>query len=164
MVPLTDRGRPDEISNGKDSHGEGDPGTLSKDTVFHLLQSGRRRAILRYLLDREGFEVVQMRDVAEAVAAWEHGKSVEQLLSDERQRVYISLYQSHLPKLAEQRIVEYNRSRGFIETTDLTAVLEPYLEDGLHAEGELTVDDTATGTGDDGEQPNLGTVISSLFD
>jgi hypothetical protein len=120
---------------------DSDPATatsISKDDAFHLLQNARRRAVLRYLADHDD-ERFRMRDLAEEVAAWEHDTTVRQLTSDERQRVYIALYQSHLPKLDEHGIIAYNQSRGVVERTELTRVLEPYLEDGLHAETELTV-------------------------
>jgi hypothetical protein len=122
--------------------GEGtdtDVRSVSKDDAFHLLQNARRRAVLRFMAEHAEEDRFQMRDLAEEVAAWEHDTTVRQLTSDERQRVYIALYQSHLPKLDEHGIIAYNQSRGVVETTELTPVLDPYLEDGLHAETELTV-------------------------
>lgn len=124
---------------------------LSKDDVFHLLQCGRRRAVLRILSANDDQSVFRMRDVAEAVAAWEHDTTVAKLHSDQRQRVYISLYQSHLPKLDEHGVIAYDQSRGIIQPRPLLAVLEPYLGDGSVASEQLTVAtadaDEATGTG-----------------
>jgi len=99
---------------------------LSQDDVFHLLQTPRRRYVLRYLKEREG--PVEMRDIAEQVAAWENDTTVEALTSDERQRVYIPLYQSHLPKLDEEGVVEYDQSRGIVERTELANRFDRYLE------------------------------------
>jgi len=98
---------------------------LSKDKIFHLLQTPRRRYVLRYLKEFDG--VVEMRDLAEQVAAWENDTTVQALTSDERQRVYIPLYQSHLPKLDEEGIIEYNQSRGTVERTKLADQLDQYL-------------------------------------
>ena len=98
---------------------------LSKDKIFHLLQTPRRRHVLRYLKDCDG--IVEMRDIAEQVAAWENETTVQALTSDERQRVYIPLYQSHLPKLDEEGIIEYNQSRGTVERTKLADQLDQYL-------------------------------------
>jgi DNA-binding transcriptional ArsR family regulator len=89
---------------------------LPEDELFHVLQNERRRAVLRYLDGRE--EVVRMRDVAEQIAAWEYDTTVALLDSDERQRVYISLYQSHLPKLDDAGIVEYDQARGNVRLTE----------------------------------------------
>lgn len=107
--------------------------SISKDDLFHLLQNGRRRAVLRYFAAHPDQEEFNMRTVAEAIAAWENETTVEQLGSDQRQRVYIALYQSHLPKLDDYGVIEYNQSRGLIVPTPLTALFEPYLEEGFEA-------------------------------
>jgi putative lipase involved disintegration of autophagic bodies len=103
------------------------PETISKDAAFHLLQNSRRRAVLRYLIDNDD-DVYSMREVTEQVAAWENDTTIAELTSNERQRVYIALYQSHLPKLNETNIIEYNRDRGTLAPTPLLFVLEPYLD------------------------------------
>lgn len=102
--------------------------SLSRDDTFHILQNERRRRVLQYLSNTEG--AVDMRDIAEQVAAWEHDTTVQQLTSDQRQRVYIALYQSHLPKLADFDLITYNRSRGIVERTPLADQVAQYLETG----------------------------------
>lgn len=99
---------------------------LSKDDVFHVLQNERRRLVLEYLDGEDG--PVKMRDVAEQVAAWEHDTTVQALHSDQRQRVYIALYQSHLPKLDDLGIIEYNQPRGVVEPTEITDEIAGYLD------------------------------------
>jgi hypothetical protein len=100
--------------------------SLSNDDLFHLLSNRRRRDVLRYLSAHEGR--VDMRDIAERIAAWEHDIEVQNLRSKQRQRVYIALYQSHLPKLSEFGVIEYDRSRGHVERTALAGQLDPYLD------------------------------------
>ena len=102
------------------------PVELSEDQIYHLLQNERRRNVLRYLHDAD--EQVSMRDIAEQVAAWENDSTVQAITSNERQRVYIPLYQSHLPKLDEEEIIEYDQSRGTVRKTELADVLYDYLE------------------------------------
>jgi len=102
------------------------PTELSKDKIFHVLQTQRRRDALRYLKDNEG--PVEMRTLAEQVAAWENDTTVEALASDERQRVYIALYQSHLPKLDKEGVIEYNQRRGVVKRGPLAEQFDPYLE------------------------------------
>lgn len=106
---------------------------LSKDQMFHLLSNQRRRDVLRYLAAHEG--PVDMRDVAERVAAQEHDTTVKQLTSDERQRVYIALYQTHLPKLDDHGIIAYDQSRGVLERTERANQLDPYLDDSDETTG-----------------------------
>lgn len=115
--------------------------TIAKDDLFHLLQNSRRRAVLRYFIVHSEREEFNMRTIAEEIAAWENDISVDQLHSDQRQRVYIALYQSHLPKLDEYGVIEYNQSRGIVKPTSLTALFEPYLEPEFRTE---TVDQRIT--------------------
>ncbi|WP_458187825.1 DUF7344 domain-containing protein [Haladaptatus sp. NG-WS-4] len=117
---------------------------LTKDKIFHILQTQRRRDALRYLKENDG--PVEMRDLAEQVAAWENDTTLQALASDERQRVYIALYQSHLPKLDKEGIIEYNQSRGVVERGPLAEQFDPYLEtpssdDTDDADVEVETDD-----------------------
>lgn len=131
--------------------------SISKDDLFHLLQNGRRRAVLRYFASHPEQEEFNMRTVAEAIAAWENETTVEQLSSDQRQRVYIALYQSHLPKLDEYGVIEYNQSRGQIVPTPLTALFAPYLEaefDAAPLDQRITISD---------DRSSIGSVVRSLL-
>lgn len=125
---------------------------LSTDRIFHLLQNERRRATLRYLQDTDG--VVDMRDIVEHVAAEEYDTDVRSLSSTERQRVYIALYQSHLPKLADSGVIEYDQSRGHVERTALADALDPYLTD---QSGQSEVDIT------EDRQPWTGYYLGASF-
>ena len=113
---------------------------LPRDKIFHILQTQRRRDALRYLKDNEG--PVEMRTLAEQVAAWENDTTVAELSSDERQRVYIALYQSHLPKLAEEGIIEYEKGRGIVERGPVADQFDPYL-DAPAEDHEASTDDVA---------------------
>lgn len=80
-----------------------------------------------------------MADLAEQVAAWEHDTTVAGLSSKQRQRVYIPLYQTHLPKLDEAGLIEYDQRRGDIVPKEQLHQVTPYLppEDGVTEEREL---------------------------
>ena len=119
---------------------EDEPVALTKDKIFHILQTQRRRHALRYLKEHD--TPVEMRDLAEQVAAWENDTTVQALASDERQRVYIALYQSHLPKLDEEGIIEYNKSRGIVERGQLADEFDPYLEPTEDADADTDVSET----------------------
>lgn len=100
--------------------------SLNKDDIFHILQNERRRQVLDHLKEVEG--KVEMREIAEKIAAWENNTTVDNLYSDQRQRVYIALYQSHLPKLDDLGVIEYNQPRGTIEPTPLLEEVTKYLD------------------------------------
>jgi len=101
--------------------------TLSQDEVFEVLKSPRRRYAL-YYLRQEGGET-ELSDLTEQVAAWENETTVAGLTTEQRKRVYISLYQTHLPKLDEADIVEYDRDAGVVRLGEHASDLNLYLGD-----------------------------------
>jgi len=100
---------------------------LSRDRVFDILSSPRRRYVLYFLRTEES--PIQLTDLAEHVAAWENDTTVEELSSQQRKRVYVSLYQTHLPKLAEAGLVEYDDESGEVAVAGRTSAIDPYLGD-----------------------------------
>lgn len=102
-------------------------GGLTQDLVFEVLKSPRRRYVLYYLRKNGGW--VDLSEVTEQVAAWENDTTIEGLESEQRKRVYISLYQTHLPKLDEAGVVEYDQTRGVIRLADRANELDDYLSD-----------------------------------
>ncbi|WP_276301485.1 DUF7344 domain-containing protein [Halorussus lipolyticus] len=100
---------------------------LSQDEVFEVLKSPRRRYAL-YYLRQEGGET-ELSDLTEQVAAWENETTPAGLSTEQRKRVYISLYQTHLPKLDEADIVEYDRDEGVVRLGDRASDLDIYLGD-----------------------------------
>lgn len=112
-------------ANAGETTDDGEFEPLHKDTVYHLLQNERRRLALRYL--REIDPETDLGEMAVQVAAWENGATTEEVTSDMRQRVYIALYQSHLPKLSEEGVLDYDKDRKVIRRTDAAAQLDRYL-------------------------------------
>lgn len=110
---------------------EEDSGThrLSDDQIYEIVYNRRRRWIIRYLLDGDGTATVS--DLAEHIAARENEISIRELSSNERKRVYVGLYQSHLPMLDEMGVIEYNKNRGTLSKTESLNELEPYIDASL---------------------------------
>lgn len=98
---------------------------VAKDMIFDLLSSPRRRFIL-YYLHEEG-DGLTLHDLADQVGAWEYEKDVDELSTQERKRVYVSLYQTHIPKLAESDVIHYDEDSGVIELTPHVDEFGPYL-------------------------------------
>jgi DNA-binding transcriptional ArsR family regulator len=90
--------------------------TRSKDDLFQILSNSRRRYII-YYLSQEG-DALSLKDLATKIAAVESDVPEAEITSDERQRVYISLYQTHLPKLEEADIVTYDEDERTVALTD----------------------------------------------
>jgi hypothetical protein len=114
-----------EVTDGSQPS-RGKSANLSTEDVYEILSNRRRRYAIHYLKQTDG--PVDISTLAEKVAAWENGKSVSELDSQERKRVYISLYQSHLPTLEKRGLVTYDDDRGIVELTDSIADAEVYLE------------------------------------
>lgn len=100
---------------------------LPLDQVFEILRNQRRRYVLRYLYDRE-HESVRLGELAEQIAAWENGKSTREITSGERKRVYVGLYQCHLPKMDSMNVISFNKPRGIIEPGARMDSFEDYLD------------------------------------
>jgi DNA-binding transcriptional ArsR family regulator len=98
---------------------------LSQETVFDLLSSARRRYILYYLREHEGEATIN--ELATQIAAWENDRPVEELTSQDEKRVYVSLYQTHVPKLEQAGIVEYDGDTGLVTLTDRAGQFDRYL-------------------------------------
>jgi hypothetical protein len=69
-----------------------------------------------------------MGTIADHVAALENDKSAALLTAQERKRVYVGLYQCHLPKMDKLDVIEFNKDRGLIEPGPQAPYLEKYLE------------------------------------
>jgi hypothetical protein len=111
---------------GTDSSGSyPDARQLSDSELFHLLHTSRRRKTIQYLLERG--EPVYLSTLARNVAALEHETPTEKVTPEQYQRVYIPLYQAHLPKLDEAGVIKYDQSRGLIEPTEQLKIFHPYL-------------------------------------
>lgn len=119
-------GEPEDGDDGEPTDGAASPPSLPTELVYRMLSDPRRRYAIHYL--KQSREPVPVRELAEQVAAWENDKPVEALTSRERKRVYISLYQSHLPTLDEEGVVEYDADRKMVELSQAARGLDIYLE------------------------------------
>jgi hypothetical protein len=130
----------------------GDPGgseEVSLSRVFGILKNSRRRRVIRYLRRQEA--QVTVSDLAEHIAAIENDTEPAKLSSKQRKRVYVGLYQCHLPKMDDAGVIEYDKDRGTIEFGENAPAFEAYLESAL----DLDAIDEPTGerrTGADEER------------
>lgn len=90
-----------------------DPPELTLDTLLEVAQNERRRRILTYLAARDG--AVDIGELAEHLAGLEYECPDAGPTSDQRKRMYVGLYQGHLPKMDEMGVVEFDKDRGQIE-------------------------------------------------
>jgi len=112
------------------------------DQTFTLLQNRRRRLVLEYLRERES---TTQSALARHVAAVENGIPEDAVTSTQRKRVYVSLYQAHLPKLDDFGAISFDRDRGTVERTPRVDELLQYLDrfEGRPTEGTTAAAVTA---------------------
>lgn len=99
---------------------------LEKEAVFDLLYNPRRRATLRLLLQRD--RPHSMDELVERIAAEENDVPVGELTRQQRRRVHVSLYQTHLPLLDDVDAIEYDRQANRIGPGPCMDELAPYLD------------------------------------
>lgn len=108
-----------------------DDNNLSDEDVeqrlFEIL-SNRRRRYAVYALGNEETDTVELGELARRIAAWETEKPPEQVTSTERKRVYTALQQSHLPKLAEAGLIDYDERASVIYSQPELEEYEVYME------------------------------------
>jgi hypothetical protein len=102
--------------------------SVSRETAFELLNSRRRRQVLRYLYEHDEGDGVELYDLTKQIAAWENDVTREAVTSTQRMRVYTALKQSHLPKMDDRGIVEYDDDRGTVRVTEDASDLEVYMD------------------------------------
>ncbi|MBX0323135.1 hypothetical protein EGH21_08855 [Halomicroarcula sp. F13] len=84
---------------------------LDDGAIFDVLRNERRRATLSVLPPDES---VSVSSLAEQVAAIENDTTPESLTERQRKRVYVSLHQSHLPKMDDLGIVAFDREAATV--------------------------------------------------
>ncbi len=83
---------------------------LDRDRVFESLAHPRRRYLLYTLVNGEESEHARLAELATNIAAGEANKPVVDVTDAERDRIQLSLYHSHLPKLADLNLVDYTEA------------------------------------------------------
>lgn len=114
----------------------------SKDDFFQILSNSRRRTVLRYMNIKDDQEVFTTGELAEIVAAYENDIEPSSLKSDQRKRVYVGIYQLHLPDLDEYGAVDYDDDLGRVkrpegEERHVFNGLVALLDDELYPENQI---------------------------
>ena len=96
------------------------------DDVISSIDNSRRRRVIDYLAN-DPFATIG--DLSEHIAVQENDvDDASQLCSDQRKRVYVGLYQTHLDRLDELDVVDFEKARGTIERGDRFDTAERVLE------------------------------------
>lgn len=96
---------------------------LPMSVIFGILKNDRRRCMLE-ILKKEG--KLSIRSLSEEIARIEAG--VEEPNSGARKSVYISLHQTHIPKMESLKILKYDREKDSIELLPSAQNFDIYIE------------------------------------
>lgn len=100
---------------------------LSTDTIMDLLSHQLRRELLLCLQDYD--EPLALADAADELAvATNDVSSLIDVDPETVKQIYMSLYHSHIPKLVEYNVVEYDQERDLIALVDHMIQLDPFLD------------------------------------
>jgi hypothetical protein len=88
-----------------------------------------------------------LSDLADHIAALENDTEIRLLSSQQRKRVYVALYQCHLPRMDDADVIDFENARGTVELRPAAAALYRYMDvtpaDSNDADG--TADDEGSG-------------------
>ncbi|MFC7202507.1 hypothetical protein ACFQJC_03205 [Haloferax namakaokahaiae] len=112
-----------DVSTSPDTKLPPPPEILAIEPVYEALGHSRRRYLCYTLLENTEWS---MTDLATKITAWEWGIPEHEVTADQREKVYVSLYHAHVPKLVDVGVITFD------ETTETISTAE-------HAEQVLTV-------------------------
>ena len=97
---------------------------LEASQIHDILRNDRRRLAIKCL--RENGGLLSVRDLSEDVASRETGETPAP--RDKRRSVYVSLHQTHLPKLDDLEIVDYDTDEKEVHLCDRATEITTYME------------------------------------
>lgn len=102
-----------------------DEAVLDEGDIHDILRNDRRRLAINSLQEAPDDELT-VRQLSEQVGALETGEDPPP--RNKRQSVYVSLHQTHLPKLDKHGIVEYDDDEKIVRLRDRVKEVEVYME------------------------------------
>lgn len=99
--------------------------TLNQEEIFEILSNQRRRRVLKYLQQREPNS--DLRTLSTLIAAIENDINPDQVSSTQRTRTYTALRQSHLPKMDDIGIIDFDSDSGEVQLRKPASDIEKYL-------------------------------------
>ena len=100
--------------------------SLPEETIFDLLANRRRRYTIHAL--KHAGEAMSVTELSTRITAWETGADPETIDYDDRRNVHTVLTRTHLPKLDEHDVVEYDAEEKVVEPTPALEDLDVYIE------------------------------------
>lgn len=123
-MPRTDprESRADRTETANDATDpDGNPSSAPDlNSVFTALSHPRRIYLIHALVNGTGGTMLP--DLSTEIASQELDKPIEEVTVGERKRIHLSLYHSHLPKLADLDVIEYDDREDVVRPKDVSQV------------------------------------------
>ncbi|ELZ22916.1 hypothetical protein C477_03839 [Haloterrigena salina JCM 13891] len=100
--------------------------SIPQAAVRRVLDSDRRRELLRCLLDAD--DSLELPALVARIADAEHDSTAVTSLLDLRQRVHVSLCRTHLPLLENYRVLDYDEGCGCVAPGARLSAFESVLD------------------------------------
>jgi DNA-binding transcriptional ArsR family regulator len=97
------------------------PGGMDAASIFDILSNDIRRYVLHYLAKRS--DPISLGELAELTADMEEDYSATRY-----EHLYTALHHSHLPRLVDAGVIEYDPEAELIVSKAEVSQLAPYLE------------------------------------
>lgn len=91
------------------------PDVLEIEHVYTALGHPRRRYLCYTLLEDAEWSLT---DLATKIAAWENDISEQAVTENQRERVYVSLYHAHVPKLIDESVITFDELTETISASE----------------------------------------------
>jgi len=105
------------------------------DSVLDLCRHQHRRIVLGVLAAER--RPLTRDELTEAVLAYNHGTPLREVSDGVAESVRVSLHHEHLPKLAAEGLVEYDREGEVVELTERFYRMQSMVDAILDADPEL---------------------------
>jgi hypothetical protein len=109
---------------------------LEEATVFHILGNDRRREVILQTTENGA---VNVSELAQHIAETEASASGETTADELYKSVYVSLQQTHLPKLSKEGVIEYDSETKTIEPGPRLDEIEVYVDRGSAGRGDVSI-------------------------
>lgn len=94
------------------------------DTLFKILSHSFRRYALICLREHR---TMTLDRLATEVAVSAYGKPMDEIPEEDRERVFRSLYHTHVPMLVSANMVDYDQSEASVAIRDAAHQVDPFL-------------------------------------
>lgn len=118
---------PGSLSEPRPSSESDEVDSPSLDGLFGVLADSRRRHLLCELAERK--RSMTLSELAEAVATREHDCPATDVHESSIDRIRITLYHSHVPKLADAGVIEYAPADRTVSLAVDPDVVKQHLDD-----------------------------------